>query len=361
MKKREKMMMLLGTILLFIVWIVQGTLTPPFTLELIPQAMAAEKPFYGGKTINLLVPSLPGGGYDLYARLLTRHMGKYIPGKPRFVVENMDGAGGLVAGNHLYNRVKPDGLTFMIFNHMNIIKQLVGDPHVLLDVRKMRWIGTASDSPNMCVVRNDARYQRIEDMINAKEPLILAATPGDTREYYPKFLNEVLHTNLKIITGYKSGGAIYVAVETRETEGCCGVGWDSLQVDRPHWFKDKFASIFLQLNPIEKVPELKNVPWIMDYIKTPSDRELIDAAMGTQAIVRSFVAPPGIPDDRLEILRKSFMETLKDPELLADAAKTKSIVKPRTGVEVEAFIKWWFSLPKESVEKIRRIYFPSGF
>ena len=361
MKRREKMIILLGTILLLVPWIVQGTLTPSFTLKLIPQAIAAERPFYEGKTINLLVPSLPGGGYDLYARLLTRHMGKHIPGKPRFVVENMDGAGGLVAGNHLYNRVKPDGLSFMIFNHMNIIKQLVGDPHVLLDVRKMRWIGTASDSPNMCVVRNDARYQKIEDMINAKEPLIIAATPGDTREYYPKLLNEVLHTNLKVITGYKSGGAIYVAVENREAEGCCGVGWDSLQADRPHWFKEKFVSIFLQLNPIEKVSELKNVPWITDYIKTPADRELIDAAMGTQAIVRSFVAPPGVPDDRLEILRKAFMETMKDPEFLADADRTKSAVKPRTGPEVEAFIKKWFSISKESVEKIRRIYFPSGF
>jgi hypothetical protein len=228
-------------------------------------------------------------------------------------------------------------------------------------VRKMRWIGTASDSPNMCVVRNGARYQKIEDMINAKEPLILAASSGDSREYYPKILNEVLHTNLKIITGYKSGGAIFVAVESREAEGCCGVGWDTLQAERPNWIEDKFASIFLQLNPVEKVPELKNVPWIMDYIKTPADRELVDAAMGTQAIVRSFVAPPGVPDDRLEVLRKAFMETMKDPDLVADAARTKSPVKFRTGPEVEAFIKSWFSISKDSVEKIRRIYFPSGF
>jgi hypothetical protein len=174
-------------------------------------------------------------------------------------------------------------------------------------------------------------------------------------------MNEVLHTNFKVITGYKSGGAIYVAVENREVEGCCGVGWDSVQADRPHWLKDKFASIFIQLNPIEKVPELPDVPWIMDYIKNPADRELIDAAMGTQGIVRSFAAPPGIANDRLEILRKAFMDTLKDPAFLADAAKSKADIKPRSGAEVEAFIKRWFNLPKESIEKIRKIYFPSGF
>jgi tripartite-type tricarboxylate transporter receptor subunit TctC len=361
MKNKKGITILAGATLLFVVWGAQAILAPSLTLNFVPQAIAAEKPFYEGKTINILVPGVPGGGYDVYARLLSRHMGKHIPGKPRVVVENMDGAGGLIAGNHLYNRVKPDGLTFMIFNHMNIIRQLTGDPHVLLDVRKMRWIGTASDSPNMCVVRNGARYQKIEDMINAKEPLILAASSGDSREYYPKILNEVLHTNLKIITGYKSGGAIFVAVESREAEGCCGVGWDTLQAERPNWIEDKFASIFLQLNPVEKVPELKNVPWIMDYIKTPADRELVDAAMGTQAIVRSFVAPPGVPDDRLEVLRKAFMETMKDPDLVADAARTKSPVKFRTGPEVEAFIKSWFSISKDSVEKIRRIYFPSGF
>ena len=133
----------------------------------------------------------------MYARAISRHMGKYIPGKPRFVIQNMDGGGGLTAGNHLYNRVKPDGLTFMIFNHINIIRQLVGDPHVLLDVRKMKWIGTASDNPNICIIRNDARYTRIEDMIGAKEQVVMGATPADTREYVPKFLNEILGTNLK--------------------------------------------------------------------------------------------------------------------------------------------------------------------
>lgn len=361
MKDKRGIPILSGAALLFVVWCAQATLTPSLTLNVIPQAIAAEKLLYEGKTVTIVVPSAPGGGYDLYARLLSRHMGKHLPGNPRFAIENMDGAGGMIAANHLYHRVKPDGMGFMIFNHMGITRQLLGDPSVLIDVRKMRWIGTASDSPNICLVRNDARYRKIEEMINAKEPLILAATPASTRSYFPLLMNEVLHTNFKVITGYKSGGAIYVAVENREVEGCCGVGWDSVQVDRPNWLKEKFASIFIQLNPIEKVPELPNVPWIMDYIKTPSDRELIDAAMGTQAIVRSFAAPPGIANDRLEILRKAFMDTLKDPGFLADAAKSNADIKPRTGAEVEAFIKRWFSLPKESIEKIRKIYFPSGF
>ena len=171
----------------------------------------------------------------------------------------------------------------------------------------------------------------------------------------------MLGANLKVITGYKSGGAIYVSLENGEAQGACGVGWDSLQADRPHWFKDKFASIFIQLNPMEKDPALPNVPWIMDYVKNPADRQLIEGGMGTQAIVRSFVAPPGVPDDRIEILRKAFMATMKDKEFLADAARTKSDIQPRTGAEIEAFIQKWFSLPKESVDKIRNIYFPAGF
>ena len=325
------------------------------------RAAAAASSFYEGKTVTILAGTAPGGGYDLYARLIMRHMGKHLPGKPQLVVENMDGAGGLIAANHLYNRVKPDGLTFMIFNHIIIIRQLAGDPNVLLDVRKMNWIGTASDSPNICVVRNNARYRRFEEMINAREPVILGATPASSREYYPKLVKDVVGANFKIITGYKSGGSIYVAVENGETDGACGIGWDSLKVERPQWVKGETASIFLQLNPVEKISDLPNVPWIMDYVKSPGDRQLIEAGMGTQAIVRSFVAPPGVPRDRLEILRKAFMEAIKDPELLAEAAKTKSDIHPHPGSKIEDMINRWFALPPESVKKIRDIYFPSGF
>lgn len=322
---------------------------------------SAEKPFFEGKTVAIVVPSAPGGGYDLYARLLTRHMGKYIPGNPRIIIENMDGAGGLVAANHVYNRAKPDGLTFMIFNHMIIVRQLAGDPNVRIDVRKMNWIGTAAGSDNICVVRSDARYQRIEEMIGAREPLILGATPRSTREYYPKLVKEVLGANFKIVTGYKSGGAIYVAAENKEVDGFCGLGWDSLKADRPDWVEKKFVKIFLQLNPLGKVPELADVPWIMDLVKDAKDRELVEAAMGTQGIVRSFAASPGVPSDRVQILRKAFMDTIKDRELLADAARTKTEMRPRTGAELEGLIKRWFTLPPDKLAKIRAIYFPGGF
>ena len=330
-------------------------------VKLAAAASSSSKSFYEGKTVIIVVGTPPGGGYDLYARLLTRHMGKHIPGTPQIIVENMDGAGGLIAANHVYNRAKPDGLTFMIFNHIIIIRQLAGDPNVRLDVRKMNWIGTASDSPNICFVRHDARYQRFEDMISAREPLILGATPSSTREYYPKVVKEVLGANFKIITGYKSGGAVYIPLENGEVEGMCGFGWDTLKADRPQWLKDKFVNIFLQLNPIEKISELPNTPWIMDYLKTPADRQLVDAAMGTQAIVRSFVAAPGVPRDRVEILRKAFMDTIKDPELVADAVKTQSDIHSHPGSKVEEFIRRWFSIPPDQVQKIRQIYFPSGF
>jgi hypothetical protein len=198
-------------------------------------------------------------------------------------------------------------------------------------------------------------------MIGARDPLILGATPSSTREYYPKVLKEVLGANFKIITGYKSGGAVYIPVENGEVEGMCGFGWDTLKADRPQWLKDKFVHIFLQLNPIERIPELPNVPWVMDYLKTPADRQLVDAAMGTQAIVRSFVAAPGVPRDRVEVLRKAFMDTIKDPEFVADAAKTQSDIHSHPGSKVEEMIKRWFSIPPDAVQKIRQIYFPSGF
>lgn len=322
---------------------------------------SAERPFYKGKTVTILVGTKPGGGYDLYARLLMRHMGKWIPGSPRIVVENMDGAGGLVAANHLYYRAKPDGLTFMVFNHMIIVRQLVGDPNVRIQVRKMNWIGTAAGSDNICVVRSGARYQRIEEMIGAKEPLILGATPRSTREYYPRLVREILGANFKIVTGYGSGGAIYVAVENHEIDGLCGLGWDSLKADRPDWIEKKFVRIFLQLNPLAKVPELADVPWVMDLVKDPKERELVEAAMGTQGIVRSFVAPPGLRSDRLRILRRAFMDTIKDKDFLADAARTKTEMRPRSGEELEGLIKRWFALPADEVAKIRQIYFPRGF
>lgn len=324
-------------------------------------ASASSKSFYDGKRIVVLAGTAPGGGYDLYARLLARHMGKHMPGKPNFAVENMDGAGGLVAANHLAKRIKPDGLTFMIFNHIIIIRQLAGDPNVLFDVRKMNWIGTASDSPNLCLVRHNVRYQRVEEMIGGKEPVILGATPASTREYYPKIIKEVTGANFKIITGYKSGGSIYVALENGEIDGMCGIGWDSLKAERPQWIQDKFATIFLQLNPVEKIPDLPNVPWIMDYAKTPANRQLVEAAMGTQAIVRSFVAPAAVARERVEMLRGAFAATMKDPEFLADAAKSKTDIHSHPGSKVEELIKRWFNTPRDQVDKIRQIYFPSGF
>lgn len=320
----------------------------------------AEKPFYKGKTVTILVGTQPGGAFDHDARLLSRHMGKWIPGSPKFIVQNIEGGGGLIAANQLYNRVKPDGLTFMVFNHIIIIRQLVGDPAVRLDVRKLNWIGTTSGSDNLCVVRRDARYQRIGEMIGAPQPVMLGATPRSTREYYAKLVKEVLRANFKIVTGYP-GMAIYVAVENREVDGLCGLGWDVLKIARPEWIEKKFVNIFLQLNPLGKVPELGDVPWIMDLVKDPRDRELIDAAMGTQAIMRTFVAPPGVPADRMQILRKAFMDTMKDPEFLAEGAKSKTTFQPRAGAEVEGLIKRWLALPADRVAKIREIYFPAGF
>lgn len=360
MKFKKAIAIVAGTIVLLFTWSAQITLRPSLTVKLVTETIAAVKPFYEGKTITMVIPSDPGGGYDLYARLIARNMGRHIPGNPKFVVENMAGAGGLIAANHVYNRVKPDGLTFMDFQTAVLLRQLAGDPDVLVDVRKMHWIGSACVDTTICVIRNDVRYQKIDDMIGAKEPIILAASPATTREYYPKMINEVLGTNFKVITGYKSGGANYVALENREVDGACGIAWDSLKAERPYWLKDNFAHVFLQLNPGEKLADIPNVPWIMDYVK-PADRQLVEAAMGTQLMGKSFVAPPGVPNNRIEILRKAFIETLKDQALLAEAARTQSNIKARTGNEVEAFIKKWFSISKESADKIRRIYFPAGF
>ncbi len=263
--------------------------------------------------------------------------------------------------NHLYYRLKPDGLALHIIAPLAILRQLLGDPSVRPDVRKLTWVGTASHESTVCFVRHDGRYQRFDDMIGAKESLIVGATPGGTREYYPKLLKEVLGANLKIVTGYKSAGPFYAALESGEVEAACGFGWNVLKGERPHWIKEKIMRVFLQLNPAEKDSELPDVPWVMDYVKTPAQRQLIQAGMGTQIINRTFVAAPGIPADRARILRRAFMDTMKDPEFLADAARTKIDINPRTNSEIETLIKEWFSLPLESVEKLRKIFFPAGF
>lgn len=276
--------------------------------------------FYKGKAVNILVGSAPGGGYDLYARQVARHMGKHIPGNPDFVVQNMPGAGGLIAANTLYTRSPRDGSMIAHLQGPLSIRQIAGARNVQYDMRKFGWLGSANNTSNVCVVSPRANVKTAKDLL-ARE-IIIGGTGGSTT-YIPSFLNTVAGTKFKVIAGYKSTSDIVVAIERGEVEGLCGWGWDSAKGNAKSFFERGVLRVGLDVG-LSPHPELskEGVPFVMDLVSDEKNRKILEFAFSYLVYIRPFVAPPELPADRLKALQDGFAMTLKDKAFLAEAEKT---------------------------------------
>jgi tripartite-type tricarboxylate transporter receptor subunit TctC len=314
----------------------------------------APEEFYRGKTIQVLIGLSAGGAYDIYARMLARHMGKHIPGNPTLVPSNMEGAGSLTLTNYLYNVAPKDGTVFGTINRGAPFEPLIGEVQLArFDPSRFTWIGSVANEVSICAAWDRAGIDNF-DQLFTRELTVGGTGAGADTNQFPRIMNGVLGTKLKVVSGYPGGNNIDLAMERGEVDGRCGWSWSSIKSTRQTWLDMGSIKVLVQL-ALEKHKDLPDVPLIMDYAKTDEERAMLRLIFSRAALGCPFLAPPGIPEDRAAILRKAFDDTMKDPEFLAEAAQALLEVAPVSGEELQELIADIFRTPPEIVEKTRAL------
>jgi len=326
-------------------------------IALIPGTTPAAS-FFQGKTVRIIVGTTAGGGFDAYSRVIARHMGKHIPGNPTVIVENMPGAGGLIAGKYLYSIAAPDGLAIGNFNSAQIMAQIFGREGVEFDARKFEWIGVPVKSNVVCALVKKKGVTSADQWMDSKTPVKIGGMfAGNTTSDVPRILHEALGLPIQLVEGYKGSAEIRLAAESGEIAGGCWQ-WESIQTTWGKAVQSGDVAIVLQATD-KPLPELPKVPLAGHLAKTQEAKDLIKAGITDPAtITRLYSLPPGTPKERVRILRKAFQETLKDPEFLAEVKKSKLAVDPLTGEDVERIIKGLFGLKSSTVAKLKEILYP---
>jgi tripartite-type tricarboxylate transporter receptor subunit TctC len=318
---------------------------------LVPDTARAEDPaaFYAGKSVELDIGYSVGGGYDLYARLLARHLGKHIPGSPAIVPKNMEGAGSLRLANFLYTAAPRDGTVFGTTARGIAFDPLLNQNGAPYDATKFSWIGSANNEVSVCVALKTAGVTKFDELYT--RPLTIGSTgTADDTYQFPAVVNAVLGTKFKIITGYPGGNDVSLAIERGEVDGRCGWSWSSVMTTRPAWIATKKIVVLVQMS-LAKHPDLPDVPLIMDLAKTDEQRQIFRLIFSRQVMGRPFLAPPGIPADRLAALRRAFDDTMADKDFLADADQNKFEINPVSGEQIEALVKEGYQTPPDVVKK----------
>jgi tripartite-type tricarboxylate transporter receptor subunit TctC len=321
----------------------------------------AQAPFYQGKTIKILLGTPPGNLYDLWGRLIVTYMGKYIPGNPDFIVQNMPGAGHVVAVNHLYSNVKPDGLTVIGTAIPSLyLNQLIGRTEIQFDWSKFTWIGSPARGDSQMYMRADTPFKTIEDVIKAKEPPKCGAT-GVTGpdSFLPKLLQDTVGAKFAIVTGYPGGTDIDLAVERGEIQ-CRAFTLEAFFGREPYhtWRKKNFVRHLFQTGGKrdERMPDVPTIAEIMDQYKTPeSGRRLAKLLLTAGDMGRPMFGPPGMAPDRLKILRDAYDKTMKDPQFQAEVKKRNYEFDPVGGEELEKLAKDVTIQPPDIIERLKKV------
>ena len=322
--------------------------------------LQAQTPFYQGKTIRIVVGYLSGDGYDISARMFARHMPKHIPGNPNVIVQNMPGAGSRIAANYLFSVAKPDGLTLGAIGPALYFDQLLGSKEVQFDWAKFTWLGTPEQTEFLLFMRADTPYKTIEDIRNAKEPPKCAATgTGSSGHYMPKLFGEALGLKFNVVVGYPGGAEQDLAVERGEVH-CRSLTISTFYGREPFlsWMKKGFVRVLIQTSRKrdKRAPDVPTIYELMDQYKTPEPiRRLALVILAPAAFGRPLIAPPGVPPDRLKILREAWRESLKEPDLLEEMKKRRWILDPLSGEELQSLAHEVMSQPPEIIERMKKI------
>jgi tripartite-type tricarboxylate transporter receptor subunit TctC len=314
------------------------------SLALMTQAHAqAPADFYRGKNVELYIGYSVGGGYDLYARMLARHMSKHIPGNPTVVPKNMEGAGSLRLANWIYRVAPKDGTVFGAIGRGTGFDPLLGNKAAQFDGPKFTWIGSANNEVSICVAWHTSGVKTFDDL-RARELVVGGTSTSADTDQFPRIANGVLGTRMRVVTGYPGGNEIGLAMERGEVQGRCGWSWSSVKSTHQQWYDQKKFSVLVQL-ALAKHPDLPDVPLIVDLAKTDDDRLLLKLIFARQVMGRPFVAPPDIPAERTEALRKAFMATLADKDFLADTDKAQMEINPVSGADIQQLVKEVYQTP----------------
>lgn len=310
--------------------------------------------FYKGKDIKLISGSGVGGGYDSYSRLLARHIGDHIPGHPNLVVQNMPGASGIKAANWVYNVAPKDGTVISGTYNNLVIEPLLGDKATQFDPRKFEWIGAMGKQYLTCSVWHTSSIHTVEDAMKQEVKVSTTGATGNSSRF-PEMLNKLLGTKFKVISGYTTSG-MRLAMERGEVEGICGFSFDTFNASNPDWIRDKKLRFFLVEEP---VPQLPGVPRLADYVKNPLDRAAIKVLEVRDVVGRPHMMPPGTPKPLVAVIRKAFMDTMKDPKFLAEADKLHIEIDALPGETVEKEINDAYAQPKNVIDRAIELWPPA--
>jgi len=319
-----------------------------------PTAGAAELDYYRGKTVRIIVGLAAGGGFDVYARALARHMGKHIPGNPAFIVDNMPGAGSMIAANYVYKSAKPDGLTLGHFVGSLFMQQLLGRPGAEFQAMKYEFIGAPIPEKTACALTKASGITSMDRWFASKTPVKLGATGSGPIVDVPRILKVAAGLPIQLVLGFKGTADIRLAAESGELAGACW-SWDAIRSTWTRALESGDVTIVLQAVP-QPLADLPKVPLAINYAKTDEARQLIQLGIHDAAdIARPFVMPPNTPKDRVRIIRQAFLATLKDPAFVAEAEKSKLDIDPVTGEALEKIVGGIYKLNPATLARLKEV------
>ena len=306
------------------------------------------------RPVTIYVAGTAGGGIDLYARVVARHLGRHMPGNPTVNVQVMPGAGGIRAANFLAKQAPKDGTAITTFAGGPILEPLIGARDPGYDMSQFTMIGAVTKDVSVCVAWAQSLFKGIDDV--RKQQMIVAGTgAGSETDTWPVILNDVLGTQFKVVTGYQGSQETIIAIERGEAHGRCGFSLSSLKTAKPDWLRDKKVNVLIQI-ALTKSPELAGVPLVFDLVKKVEDRQMLELLVGPTAIARPFVGPPGMPAGRATLLRRAFDATMKDGAFLIDAAKIGAEVEPTSGEEAQRLVARLYATPRPVIERVKRFF-----
>jgi tripartite-type tricarboxylate transporter receptor subunit TctC len=304
--------------------------------------------FYTGKTITLSIGFTPAGGYDLYGRLVARHLGKHIPGKPNIIAQNMPGAGSMRAAQHLYSVAPKDGTALATFGRQMGITPLL-NPAAQYDGTKFNWLGSVTNEVSTCVTWNTSPVKTWGDLL--KHDVSFAGDgPGADPDVFANLYNNVFNTRIKVIAGYRGTNPMILAMERKEVDGFCGLSWSTVKSRHMDWYKNKTMNVLVQA-ALKKEADIPEVPLALDFATTDEQRQVLKVFLYGQEMARPFAAPPGIPADRRNALLAAFEKMLKDPEFLAEIKKLNVDLNPISAAAIDQMLKELYATPKNVLER----------
>jgi tripartite-type tricarboxylate transporter receptor subunit TctC len=318
-----------------------------------PASAQHDSDFYKGKTIQVIVGFGVGGGYDLYARALARHLGRHVPGHPNVVVQNMEGAGSVRAANYVYAGSPKDGTVIAAVNQNMPMYQLLGGAGARFEAARLQWLGSMTNSNGTVYTWHTSGIRTLDDAKKREVPVGAVGAASDS-VIFPNLINELLGTKFKPITGYAGSSQIHLAMERGEVMGRGGNSWSSLKTANKKWLDEKKINLLVQVG-FQKEPELPNVPLLLDLVKGDEAVGVVKVVSLPTALGYGHWLAPEVPKDRIDILRTAYMAVLKDPEFLKEAQKARMTIRAQTGTELESLVKQVTQTPKSVLTRTAKI------